>query len=212
MFGMLDYRAHKLFWLLTLPLRIISRLLGFALIVVAILIARWTEYSPLVQIVIGIAAFEGMGFIFGILWLFLVALPIEKIFFWTVDVVPSHGEDEEEAKEIVRKGPIIWLTKKLMNHIDDWTYEDTNAFVSCMNWRARLFFNEKERFWKRVEVLHQLYDDTGKQPSSLPEAEVLKLLKPYKAGWLQIGVVNYFNDIMAVSIIVVAILYLSSGQ
>jgi hypothetical protein len=27
MFGMLDYRAHKLYWLLTLPLRIIARLL-----------------------------------------------------------------------------------------------------------------------------------------------------------------------------------------
>jgi hypothetical protein len=26
MFGMLDYRAHKLYWLLTLPLRIIARL------------------------------------------------------------------------------------------------------------------------------------------------------------------------------------------
>jgi hypothetical protein len=144
------------------------------------------------------------------LWLFLVSLPIDKIFFWTVDVVPSRGEDEEEAKEIARKGPVIWLTKKLMNHIDDWTHEDTDAFVSCMNWRARLLFNERDRFGKRVDVLRQLYDDTGKQPSSLPEAEVLKLLKPYKAGWFQIGVVNYFNDIVAVSIIVVTILYLSS--
>jgi hypothetical protein len=210
MFGMLDYRAYKLFWLLTFPLRIISRLVGFAFIVVAILIARWTEYSPLMQIVIAIAAYQGMGLIFGLLWLFLITLPAEKIFFWTVDVVPSHGEDEEEAKEIVRKGPVIWLTKKLMNHIDEWTWEDTQAFVSCMNWRARLFFNEREQFGKRVEVLRQLHEDTGKQPSSFPEAEVLKLLKPYKAGWIQFAVVNYFTDIVAISIIVLTILYLSS--
>ena len=161
MFGMLDYRAHKLYWLLTLPFRIVCRLVFFAFIAIAIIIAQWTDNSPLVQIVIACVAMEGMAFIFGLLWLFLVTLPIEKIFLWTVDVVPSHGEDHEEAKEIVRKGPIVWLTKKLMNHIDQWTYEDTDAFVSCMNWRARLLFNERERFKKRVAVLEQVHYDTG---------------------------------------------------
>jgi hypothetical protein len=212
MFGMLDYRAHKLFWLLTLPFRVVWQLFFIAFIVIAILIARWTEYSPLIQIIIGCVAMEGMALVFGLLWFLLVSWPVEKIFFWTVDVIPSRGEDMEEAKEIVRKGPIVWLTKKLLNHIDSWTYEDTDAWVSCMNWRARLFFNEKEKFAKRLEVLEQVYYETGNQPGSLPQAELDKLLKAYKPGWFQIGVVNFPNDIMGASIIIVTILYLSSGH
>jgi hypothetical protein len=211
MFGMLDYRAHKLFWLLTLPFRLAWQLLFIAIVVAAILIARWTEYIPLIQIIVGLVAMWAMSLVFGLLWLFLVTLPVEKIFFWMVDVIPSRGEDMEEAKEVVRKGPIIWLTKKLLNHIDSWTYEDTAAWVSCMNWRARLFFNEKEKFAKRLEVLEQVYDETGQQPASLPQAELDKLLKPYKPGWLQVGVVSFPNDIMGAAIIIIAIWY-HSGQ
>jgi len=209
MFGMLDYRAHKLYWLLTLPFRIVARLLFFVIVAIAILIARWTEYSPLVQIVIAYVAMEGMATVFTLLWMGLVSWPIDKAFFWIVDVIPSRGEDPEEAKEIVQKGPIVWLTKKLMNHIDSWTYGDTHDFVSLMNWRARLFFNEREKFAKRVEVLRQLYENTGKQPSSFPQSELDKLLKPYKPGWFQIVVVSYFNSIMGATIIVMTILYLS---
>jgi hypothetical protein len=87
-------------------------------------------------------------------------------------------------------------------HIDGWTYEDTAAWLSCMNWRARLFFNEKEKFAKRLEVLRQVYDETGEQPASLPQAELDKLLKPYKPGWLQVGVVSFPNDIMGAAIII----------
>ena len=51
MFGMLDYRAYKLFWLVGLPLRLISWVFFFAILAIAILIARWTEYPALVQMV-----------------------------------------------------------------------------------------------------------------------------------------------------------------
>jgi hypothetical protein len=36
MFGMLDYRAHKLFWLLTLPFRLALRVFYFIFIAIAI--------------------------------------------------------------------------------------------------------------------------------------------------------------------------------
>jgi hypothetical protein len=209
MFGMLDYRAHKLYWLLTLPLRIISRLLFFVIVAIAIAIGVWTGYSPWVQILIAYAAMEGMGLVFSLLWLGLVAWPIEKMFFWIIDVVPARGADEEEAKEIVRRGRLVWLTKKLETNIDSWTYQDTDDFVSLMNWRARLFFNEREQFEKRLAVLEQVYHDTGKQPGSLPKVEQEKLLKPYKPSWFQFVVVNYFNSLVGAAIIIAAILYLS---
>jgi hypothetical protein len=144
----------------------------------------------------------------------LITWPVDKIFFWMVDVMPARGENTEEAKEIVRKGRYIWLEKKMSNHIDEWTFEDTSDFVSLMNWRARLFFNAREMFEKRVAVLQSVHDYTGKQPSELGESEVTKLLKPYKAGWFQVAIVNqhFFNSIVAATIIIVAIWYLSSGH
>jgi hypothetical protein len=215
MFGMLDYRAYKLFWLLTFPFRILRKALYFMLVGIAIWIGIWSEFQPLVlQMVIAYVAFEGMGIVLVILWTILIILPVDKMFFWIVDVIPARGENIEEAKEIVRKGPAIWLTKKMTNHIDEWTFEDTDAFVSLMNWRARLFFNEREKFEKRIAILERVYYDTGKQPSELGENEVAKLLKPYKANWFETAIVNphFVNSIMAATIIIGAILYLSPSH
>jgi hypothetical protein len=72
--GMLNYGAQRL------PFWIISRLLFFVIIAIAILIARWTEYSPLVQSVIAYVAMEGIALVF-----LLVCN--------TVDPLSSLGED-----------------------------------------------------------------------------------------------------------------------
>ena len=67
MFGMLDYRAHKLIWLLRLPWRLVGRIAFLSIIVIAVLIAEWTEFSLLPKIVVGIVAFEAIGFVVFIL-------------------------------------------------------------------------------------------------------------------------------------------------
>jgi hypothetical protein len=212
MFGMLDYRAHKLYWLFTLPFRLASTVFYFIFIAIAVSLGIWTGYQPpLLQMIVAYVVFEAMLLVFNVLWLFLIMLPLEKIFFWLVDVIPARGEDTEEAKEIVRKGRAIWLTKKMTNHIDEWTFEDTNDYVSLMSWRARLFFNEREKFVKRIAIMQEVYYDTGKQPIDLGKKEITKLVKPYMPGWFQTAIVhpNFFNSIMAATIIIVAILYLS---
>ena len=58
MFGMLDYRAHKLFWLLTLPIRWTGKLSSFVCIGIAILIAQNTSYSFWVKVIIAYASME----------------------------------------------------------------------------------------------------------------------------------------------------------
>jgi hypothetical protein len=214
MFGMLDYRAYKLFWLLTFPFRLAWRAFYFIFIAIAVSIGIWTGYPPLGQMIVAYVAFEAMLLVFSMLWLLLITWPVDKIFFWVVDVMPARGENTEEAKEIARKGAFIWLTKKMTYHIDEWTFEDTSDFVSLMNWRARLFFNARETFVKRIAALQSVYYDTGKQPSELGENEVAKLLKPYKESWFQIAIVSphFFNSIMAATIIILAIMYLSPGH
>ena len=100
MFGMLDYRAHKLFWLLCLPIRLAWRAFYFIFIAIAVSIGIWTGYPPLGQMIVAYVAFEGMFLVFGLLWLVLITWPVDKFFFWVVDVMPARGEDTEEAKEI----------------------------------------------------------------------------------------------------------------
>ena len=56
MFGMLDYRAHKLFWLFSLPVRLIGWLMFFVAVGIGIAVAQWVEYSTLVRIVIRMAS------------------------------------------------------------------------------------------------------------------------------------------------------------
>ena len=58
---MLDYRAHKFYWLLSLPLQILGRLLWFVAIAVAIGVAQWTNYDAWLKIIIGYLVFEGKG-------------------------------------------------------------------------------------------------------------------------------------------------------
>jgi hypothetical protein len=215
MFGMLDYRAYKLFWLLGLPLRLAWRAVYFITIAIAVSIGMWTGYQPpLVQMIVAYVAFEGILLVLNILWQLLITWPVSTIFFWLVDVIPARGEDAEQAKQIVKGGPIIWLSCKMWNHIDEWTFEDTDAYASQMNWRARLFFNAREKVGKRMALLENAYYDTGKQPSELGANEVDKLLKPYMSSWFETAIVSpyFFNSIMAATIIIVAILYLSPGH
>jgi hypothetical protein len=205
MFGMLDYRAYKLLQLIGLPFRIALRLAFFVIAAIAIF------SHVLVQMVVAYVAFEVILLIFFWLWVFLIANPVAKAFFWVIDVVPSRGENMGEAKAIVQAGPIVWLGKKFENDIGNWTYEDSEEFAKCMNWRARLFFNGRERVGKRAAVMQEAYLNTGKQPAELGEAEVKKLLKPYEGNWFENFIVHQhgWNSIIAGTLIIMGILFLT---
>jgi len=53
MFGMLDFRAHKLYWLLTFPFRLTNWVILFAAIPVGIIVARSTPYAWWAKIIMG---------------------------------------------------------------------------------------------------------------------------------------------------------------
>jgi hypothetical protein len=52
MFGMLDYRAYKLLWLICLPLRLVMRIAAWGSVVIAIMISASPDYSVLIRIII----------------------------------------------------------------------------------------------------------------------------------------------------------------
>jgi hypothetical protein len=100
MFGMLDYRAYKLLWLICLPIRLIMWIAAWSSIVIAIMISASLDYSVLIRIVIAYGIWQGTAIVLqiirGILFWF-----IKKGFFWLVDVVPAKAESVPEAKEMV---------------------------------------------------------------------------------------------------------------
>jgi hypothetical protein len=146
MFGMLDYRAYKLFWLINLPIRAAQALIWHGSAAIAALLAHLQfSYSPLIKGVIAYAGFQ-LFWIFGF-WLLFIPFTyvIKRIFFWVIDVVPAHGADAEEAMAVARLGPAFELNKKFDHDIEHWTEQDTNAFVALMNWRQRWFFPTRDR-------------------------------------------------------------------
>lgn len=58
MFGMLDYRAHKLYRLLTFPFHIISLIIFISIIVIGIRVARSTDFAWWAKIVIAFLVTE----------------------------------------------------------------------------------------------------------------------------------------------------------
>src|SRR5690242_20190559 len=122
MFGMLDYRAYKLLWLICLPLRFIMWVAAWASVIVAIMISLSLHHSALVQIVIAYAIWEGVGIVLMIIRSILFWF-IKKGFFWLVDIVPSKAENVAEAKAMVAGGPMTWLGKKFASDIGNWTEE-----------------------------------------------------------------------------------------
>ena len=163
MFGMLDHRAHKLYWLLSLPFMVINYLIVFLAIFVAVLIAQSTSYGVLIKILIAYVALEAMLVVLGITQ-DLLGSALNRLFFFFIDVVPAHGANAAQAKAIVFMGRYFELSKKLENDIKNFTYEDALELNSQLNWRARLLFPSKERLLATVGELKRIYGETGQQP------------------------------------------------
>jgi hypothetical protein len=80
MFGMLDYRAYKLLWLICLPFRLIIWIAAWGSIAIAIMIGASLDYSVLVRIVIAYAIWEGAAIVLLIVrW--IISWFIKKGFF-----------------------------------------------------------------------------------------------------------------------------------
>jgi hypothetical protein len=153
-------------------------------------------------LVFGLALIIGGLLLGGSLWLF------SRAFLWIVDIVPSEGSDDEEARAVVLYGEHPLLLKKLDSKIEDWTEKDTEKLASYTRWRCRLFFrnNSKERFRARVRFLQQYYEETGARIGELAPSKRDELLKPYKDPWYE----HSLQDPIIVNIFVASVFILTN--
>jgi hypothetical protein len=211
---MLDYRAHKLYWLISLPFRVAAKLTFFVLIVVSIGIAQSTTSAPPIKILIAYAAFELILLVLGLVAFSIISWALNRVFFFLIDVVPAHGANHVEAREIALAGRAFELSKKFETQIENWSDEDTTELVSHLNWRARLLFPSRTRTARTVRELKRIQRETGAQPIDVGSSGVIKIRESLPGGKPSLfekalTTQSTFNSILALVIIAGAIIYMT---
>jgi hypothetical protein len=205
---MLDYRAHKLYWLIFLPFRIISFFTFYAVVFFTALIAQPMQYHVLIRIVVFFVAVEAITALLTLTIFAVVFWAVRSAFFWIIDVIPAHGSDPDEARAVVIYGPTFTLNKKYETTIERWTSADTDALVATLNWRSR-FFPIKERLTHNVAILKRIYSETGKEPRDLGQDGMKDVRKKLfsNPSWFETAIVSppIFRSIVAFVLITIII-------
>ena len=143
MFGMLDYRAHKLYLILFgLPNLVFSLVTIFGLPLLSYSLGIKFSDVRLWQILISL----GLQFLIEILWTLIVTGLIAKvcsfIFSLFVDILPSDGRTKQEAQQVVYAGEkAITLINLDRIHPSQWT-DELIAATPKTDWVRNLFYRE----------------------------------------------------------------------
>lgn len=188
MFGMLDYRAHKLYKVLVFPIIFVLTVLNiFCLPIIAYLIAINYASESVWQFLLAVVTL----FLIGIPWFFIVkmilAIP-EAIFNFLLDPEPADGRTKEEAKLVVVSGQKGITLLEFNKPASEWSDEAIEA-LSRISLTSRLFQN---KIRKRFYALKDYYMNN---PDLKPgEYNNIKFLKESNLaiGWLESIISNPF--------------------
>ncbi|WP_421903407.1 hypothetical protein [Maridesulfovibrio sp.] len=149
MFGMLDYRARKLFVLLGFPIYLFFFVLQWFCVLIPIGVLSDYSWHPLLKVLAAVVFLQ-------ILWAFLALIGkgVDKFFssafFWVVDVEPSLAETKEEAAYYVQY-PRFLLNKKFALTPLEWTNEDTLHYAKFYSWQVKAFVDIKSKINEAIE-------------------------------------------------------------
>jgi Zn-dependent protease with chaperone function len=169
MFGMLDYRAHKLYLILFgIPTFIIYLFSLFILPIICYYSGSYFsnlinlgEYfsSSLVAIISLIICTIISVFIIELIWtLFclLINKTVKFIFELIIDVIPADGRTKEEAELVLYNGNKGITKIKIGKHPKNW---DDELILNCvkLDWVASLFYREK--IMDRLRIIKEHFLD-----------------------------------------------------
>lgn len=141
MFGMLDYRAHRLYWLLTLPLLAVTLPLSYGIVVGSVLYSVNTFGSVWVQIAMAVLIMELASLVLQLVVTLLQWMG-RKTFLFFIDVVPSEGRSKAEAIDVLTHGNVVRYITKLK--YDPYGFDDddqralVNAATKAQGWLVRM--------------------------------------------------------------------------
>jgi hypothetical protein len=187
MFGMLDYRASKLYRLLAFPLKLTSFLIEHVIVIISVVLTGYytsafinylanlassqknagvanflNNYEVLLfsHFAVGIVFYLIFSLIFGAIWLVAVARLFDKLFFYIIDVVLAEGRSYEQSMGVVKGGDIVRLLLKLQVP-ETWTDSDTNEFIRRHPIIVRILYGEdiRSRYDRLIPILKKAKQD-----------------------------------------------------
>ena len=181
MFGMLDYRAHKLYVILFfIPNFLLGmfHLIGLPIIHYSIGVAFADE--RIFQILISLAAMLIIESIWVIVLISVISKTFEFLFELIVDVIPHDGRTKEEAKLVVWNGNKAIRTLHIAQHPRAWE-ESVLEEIPANDWVNNIFFRGKIVF--RLLVVHEYYLDAPETPFTDTEVERILDERNLKPSW-----------------------------
>ena len=183
MFGMLDYRAHKLYLILMFIPHTFIFLFGvFGLPLINYGIGVSLAEERIFQIIISIVAI----FIVEVIWILIVqevfARALRFIFELFVDVIPDDGRTEEEAMYVVYGGRKAILAMEFGQHPKEWSQE-VMEHIPNADWVQKLFY--KDVVTERIGMMKVHFTTHPETPYS--DFEVNTLLEDFnlKKGMIE---------------------------
>lgn len=214
---MLDYRARKLYLvLIAFPMTLVAWCGFLVALGCGVLIARHFDYGYLLlSFATGYVAFELSGYIFYLVFKGVSYL-LNRVFLWTIDVEPSQGRTKEEAKILVLKGEATLVSRRYKEYFDeeggDWKPEYTEVLAKNINWRAKLFFNGKERVRKTIETRVNNKDEIMRAMHE-NDSDTLAMWKARIAEtdwkWYELAIVHnsFFNSLKGLVVLGLILIY-----
>ena len=155
MFGMLDYRAHKLYFLIFfIPIFLLTLFSLFALPLIHYSIGFYSAEERVFQIIISLISL----FVLEIVWLLFIFGFINKLFQFIfelfVDVIPHDGRTKEEGQMVVYSGNKAIRTLAITKHPRTWT-DELIKDLPKNDWVSNMFY--RNNIIKRCNLIRDYY-------------------------------------------------------
>ena len=160
MFGMLDYRAHKLYLLLTFIPNIVLYLFAiFALPLINYSVGLGFADERIFQILISLLSLVVVEIIW-ILFALFFSKSMDFIFSLFIDVIPHDGRTKEEAQLVVWHGEKAINIIALQKHPKTWT-DEVIYNAPKVDWIMNFYFN-----FEMTERLYAIRDHYISSPTT----------------------------------------------
>lgn len=186
MFGMLDYRARKLYILVNAPgitLQIIIRFLIFPFLIGIYFVAQVKEFGVILSLFAGLICQVIISSLFFLICIFFEKITW-KLFNFFIDPIPAKGRTQEQAFMIVRNGGwaelLLELDSVSPNHWSDSLIDRASTY----GFFRRVFFENKTK--KRLNCMRDWHVSYG-------AAQPLKLQSHLKERQLS---PTYFEELV----------------
>ena len=204
MFGMLDYRAHKLYALLIYPEGFVLLLLSLVVPAIgAYVLGLWITKDAIFLPITVIFGWIIIGFLWSYLVELIIAIP-RIIFNFLVDPVPADGRNKEQAFAVVMGGEKVILLLKFNQPPSEWSDDDIES-LSRVSLFSKIF---SDQIKTRLYRLRNYYcENTQIIPS---EYQSNKLLKEWNLfpPWYELIFTNALYRIWSLQIIILLLILL----